>query len=115
MTVKEKRKNAIMEIAKRRYDNPTEEQIIQVRSLMNSLYRLRGLATRNLEYSNNESTCNKAWVKYSEERELKWFQRLKSRFAEYDIICAYAGWCPDLYEKANENGALRDLYLTYDY
>lgn len=69
MTISEKREKAVMTIAKRRWDSPTDEQLGEVRSLMNSLYRLRGLAARNLEYCNNVSVCNTAWVRKSEERQ----------------------------------------------
>lgn len=61
---------------------PTEEKTENARRLMNSFYRLNGLAERNFYYSNDSRLHDRSWVKKSEEREDKWYKRLRKEFKE---------------------------------
>lgn len=64
-------------------DEPSEEKRMIARRLMNSYYRLNGLAERNFYYSNDSRLHDKSWVKESEEKEDRWYKRLRKEFKEY--------------------------------
>ena len=61
---------------------PTEEKRETTKRLMNSYYRLNALCERNFYWSNDSVKHDKPWVKESEEREDKWYKRLKKEFKE---------------------------------
>lgn len=61
----------------------TEEDLREAERLMNSYYRLCGLAERNLYLANDERTCNRKSTEQSEERELRWYKRLSDEFKAF--------------------------------
>ena len=83
--------------------------------LMNSYYRLCALSERNLYLTNEESTCNLKSTKRSEEREEKWFNRLKDRFnKKAGLTLVYTGYYPRIGIK-DENGGFKEIIEAYFY
>ena len=64
-------------------EEPNDERIAAARKLMNSFYRLNGLAERNFYYSNDSRLYDRPWVHESENREEKWYSRLKKEFKDF--------------------------------
>lgn len=85
------------------------------RRLMNSFYRLCGLAETNLYLQNNERTHNTPYAQYCEERETKWCKRLCAEFQKhYGLKLYYAGYMPSI-GTVNEHGACAEKISRYFY
>lgn len=111
-TIAQLREKALDRLIAYRTDQPTEADYALARRLMNSYYRLHGLAVRNLILVNDSYHCNKFYTKQSEERESRWFKRLSADFEkEFGLILNYAGAYPDIYEQ----GGTHQTFLTYFY
>ena len=97
LTIAQLREKEVKRLAQFHTDNPTEEDIMKARKLMNSFYRLCGLSERNLYLTNCEHTCNKPSTKESEEREYKWFKLLNKEFREFcGLELVYCGYHPSI-------------------
>lgn len=64
--------------------------------LFNSYYRLCALSERNLYLSNTEATCNRASTRISEEREARWYYRLRKEFRKHGLDLHYYGYFPSI-------------------
>ena len=112
MTIAEKRKKAIKELAMRNNLNPTQQDIDDARKAMNSYYRLCGIEERLLRLENDERTCNGWGTKRLETRRDSWFLRLNEIFkTKYNAELVYSGYLPCICEL----GTTSDLYITYFY
>lgn len=86
----------------------TEQDKRNADRIMNSYYRLCGLCDTNLILSNRESTCNTRYCKESEEKESRWYKRLKAEFEkEYGLTLVYYGWFPSIMETDGNGKILR--------
>ena len=102
-TIAELRREEVIKLATMHNPDPTEEDIATARKLMNSFYRLCGLAETNLYWMNNEDTCNTSWAKASEARELNWHKRLSKEFEDFaGLTLEYCGYAPSI-GKVNEH------------
>lgn len=96
-TVAECRAMEIQKLVSFKTDHPTQADIDEARRLMNSFYRLCGLAERNLYLSNNEHTANLKRTADSEERECEWHRRLDQEFNRlYGLRLVYCGYMPSI-------------------
>lgn len=114
-TVKELRERELERLVAYKTENPSEEDFAKARKLMNSFYRLCGLAERNLYLQNDANTCNTRFAKESEEKESRWYERLKKQFqAEYGLTLYYAGYAPSIGTK-DEHGACSEKVTRFFY
>ena len=96
-TIKEMRQKELERLVAFKTDSPTEKDFAEARKLMNSFYRLCGLAETNLYLANDERTCNLPSTAKSEEREEKWRKRLDKEFKKkYGLSLFYAGYAPSI-------------------
>ena len=97
LSIAQLREKELTNLVAFRTDKPTEEDYKTARRLMNSFYRLCGLAETNLYLANDERTCNKASTKYSEEKERKWAARLSKEFTDFcGLRLVYCGYAPSI-------------------
>lgn len=115
MTIAEKRKREVEKLIAYRTDNPTEEDRREAKRLMNSYYRLCGLSETNLYLSNKESTCNSKYTKANEDREYRWYKRLRKEFEDYcGLTLFYTCWFPFIGTK-DEHGGVETVIHAYFY
>ena len=106
MTIAQLREREVDRLARYHSENYTGEDRREACRLMNSFYRLCGLAETNLYLSNDVYYCNSAYTKLSEERERKWFERLKKQFEDFSgLTLFYAGYAPSIGIVNPETGA----------
>lgn len=97
MTIAEMRERELHRLVSFKTSDPTAEDIAEARRMMNSFYRLCGLAERNLYLANNERTCNSRYTAQSEEKESRWHERLDKEFARvYGLRLVYCGYMPSI-------------------
>ena len=85
------------------------------RKLMNSYYRLCGLAETNLYLQNSEPACHSRYAKLSEARETRWFERLNKQFTDaFGLQLCYCGYAPSI-GKVDKNGGFTEKVWTYFY
>lgn len=99
LTIAERREKELDILISYKTSNPTPADYKEARKIMNSYYRLCGLANRNLMLTNNENTYNRVSTHKSEERESKWFKRLQKNFQRNlwtrSFLCVMVSinWC----------------------
>ena len=114
-TVAELREKEIPKLVAFKTNNPCQTDFEEARRLMNSFYRLCGLAEKNLYLANTERTCNKRSTKASEEREEKWFKRLDAEFRKvYGLSLTYCGYAPSIV-KEDPHGGVSEKITRYFY
>ena len=114
MTIAEKRKIELDRLVAFRTDNPTEEDRKEAKRLMNSYYRLCGLSETNLYRANNEHTCDSRYTKESEDRELRWYKRLRNEFEKYcGLTLFYACYHPSIGTKDEHGGVETKVYAYF--
>ncbi len=97
MTIAQCREREVFRLARYHAAEPSEDDVQQARRIMNSFYRLCGLAEKNLYLANDERTCNRRSTKESEERESTWSRRLAAQLKEYaGLTIFYAGYAPSI-------------------
>ncbi len=96
MTIAEHRRKEVERLARYKSDEPTQEDLSQASSIMNSYYRLCGLCERNLYLVNDSRTCDKYYTKQSEEKEERWRVRLNKRLQEYGLRIVHFGYLPTI-------------------
>lgn len=110
LTIAERREKELDTLIGYKTSNPTPADYKEARKIMNSYYRLCGLANRNLMLANNENTCNRVSTHESEERESKWFKRLQKTFKDiYGLDLFYVSWYPLIGAKDTANGSVQEL------
>ena len=115
MTIAQMRERELERLVAYKTENPTEEDFDEARKIMNSFYRLCGLAERNLYLSNDERFCNRESTKRSEEREYIWSKRLSKQFTEtYGLQIFYSGYLPSIGVKY-ENGCVSEKISRFFY
>lgn len=83
--------------------------------LMNSFYRLCGLAERNLYLVNDERTCNLRSTKQSEKKEEHWYNRLSKEFEDnYGLTLEYCSYLPSIGIK-KPGGGFKEVIYRYFY
>lgn len=83
--------------------------------LMNSFYRLCGLAERNLLLNEDERTCNLKSTKCSEEKEDRWYKRLSKEFEDnYGLTLEYCSYLPSIGIK-KPGGGFKEVIYRYFY
>ena len=96
-SVRELREREILKLASFKTEKPTQQDIEEARSLMNSFYRLCGLCETNLYLANEERTCDLKSTKESEDRQDKWSSRLDKAFKDtYGLRLVYCGYMPSI-------------------
>ena len=112
MTIAQLRERAVLELAKRRNNEPLEEDIALAKKTMNSFYRLCGIDERLLYLENDERMHDSRYTKELEKKREKWFDRLNNVFkSEFDCCLVYFGYLPTICAK----GTTQDLCLRYFY
>ena len=97
LTIAQLREREVERLAAYHDERYTESDLAYARKLMNSFYRLCGLAETNLYLANDERTCNRPSTKHSEERESRWANRLSNQFKEFaGLELFYCGYCPSI-------------------
>lgn len=111
-TIAQLRENAILELAGRKTETPTENDIETTRHLMNCFYRLCGMDERLLYLENSERLYNSPYTKETAARRNRSYERINSTLkAEYNAHLVYFGYLPTICV----NGTTNDLYLTHFY
>lgn len=96
-TIAQLREMEVEKLAKLHTSEPSEEDMNTARRLMNSFYRLCGLAETNLYLANDERTCNRPSTKASEDRESAWCKRLSAEFTAFcGLRLYYSGYAPSI-------------------
>lgn len=97
MTISEHRSKEVLRLARYKNPEPTENDISEARSVMNSFYRLCGLCERNLYLANDPNWCDKKYTKWSEEREERWRKRLNKKLIDvYGLRIVHFGYLPSI-------------------
>ena len=110
MTIAQLREKEIDRLVSFRTNEPTEQDYEHARRLMNSFYRLCGLAERNLYLANDERTCNRKSTHDSEERESAWYKRLCKEFTAFcGLTLFYAGYAPSIGTKDKNGGCCEKI------
>lgn len=82
--------------------------------LMNSFYRLCGLAERNLYLANDERTHALKSTQKSEEREERWYKRLSGEFEKnYGLTLTYCGYMPSIGVETPGKGFSEKIYRYF--
>ena len=114
-TVKECRERELVRLVRFKTNAPTEEDFAEARRLMNSFYRLCGLAETNLYLTNDSRRHNLPSTRKSEEREHEWWKRLDGEFNRiYGLNLVYCGFMPSIVTK-HENGGVREEIQRFFY
>lgn len=115
MTIAQMREKELGRLVAFKTDTPTESDYTEARRIMNSFYRLCGLAETNLYLANDERTANRESTKRSEEREAKWCERLSKEFQPiYGLTLFYSGYAPSIGIKY-ENGGVAEQITRHFY
>lgn len=115
LTIHEQRERELRNLVLFKTDNPTDDDIAEARTLMNSYYRLCGLSERNMYLANDERTANSSYTKKSEDRESRWCARLNDQFAKlYGLNLVYCGYYPRIGIKY-EGGGFSQKVSTFFY
>lgn len=115
-TVAECRAREIQKLVSFKTDHPTQADLDEARRLMNSFYRLCGLDERNLYLSNNERTCDLKSTQESEERAIKWHERLDAEFNRlYGLRLVYCGYMPSIGVICTPGGGFAEKISRYFY
>lgn len=97
MTIAQMREREVRRLAEYHADVPTKEDLNEARRLMNSFYRLCGLAETNLYLANDPEKYSPKRLKASEEKESRWYDRLSKEFEKFaGLRLFYAGYCPSI-------------------
>ena len=97
MTIAQMRAAEVRRLARYHRADFGEDDVREARRLMNSFYRLCGLAERNLYLANDERTVNRSSTKASEDREYRWYKRLSAEFMAFaGLELAYCGYMPSI-------------------
>ena len=88
-TIAQLREMEVEKLAKLHAAEPSQNDMNTARRLMNSFYRLCGLAETNLYLANDERTCNRPSTKASEERQSAWTKRLSAEFTAFCGLPTY--------------------------
>ena len=116
MTIAQLREREVARLAEMHSAEYSERDLEQARRLMNSFYRLCGLAERNLYLTNNERTCNCRYTKESEEKESRWYKRLSAQFKEFaGLELFYGGYMPSIGVIYRPSGACAEKITRWFY
>lgn len=116
MTIAQMREREIERLVAYRTETPTEADYKEARRLMNSFYRLCGLAETNLYRANNERLCNNAYTKELEEKEARWVERLSKEFTEFcGFVLFYGGYCPSIGTRDPRTGGVCEKVSRFFY
>lgn len=116
MTIAQLREREIIRLCEYHSADYTDEDIKTARKLMNSFYRLCGLAERNLYLANNERTCNSRYTKESEEKESRWCKRLSAQFKKFaGLELFYGGYMPSIGVIYRPSGACAEKITRWFY
>lgn len=115
LTIAQKRAAEVGRLARIATDNPTNEDMRTAHRLMNSYYRLCGLAETNLWRQNDPMFCNSNYARMQEEKELAWHHRLSKEFNDrYGLSLYYLGYRPSIV-KLDPHGGAEVVINTYFY
>lgn len=110
-TIAQKRELAVIELARRKAENPTDEDIQAARKTMNSFYKLCGLDETLLYRNNDKKTYNSRYTRELEEKSERWVKRLNEYLKPFKAEIKYFGYLPTI---CNIN-TTQDLYLAHFY
>ena len=114
MTIAQIRARQVETIARYKTDTPTEQDMTTARTLLNSYYRLCGLADRNLYMANDERRCNTRYCAMSEEKEERWIKNLSERMRAFNalIVDYFGGYLPEILQVTGPRSVDRRQVLT---
>lgn len=116
LTIAQLREKEINRLVAYKTSDLTQADYDEARQIMNSFYRLCGLADRNLYLANDERTCNSAYTKANEDREMRWYERLRKRFEDtYGLTLFYTNWLPSIGKRYADTGAVEVCIYKYMY
>lgn len=116
MTIAQMREKELDRLVSYRTETPTAEDYAKAKKLMNSFYRLCGLAETNLYLANNERTCNASYTRESEAKESRWYDRLCKEFQEFcGLTLFYTGYAPSIGTKDSKTGAVCEKVSRFFY
>lgn len=111
MTIAQHREKEVVRLAKYKSDNPSEDEISEARTVMNSYYRLCGLCEKNLILANDERTCNRRSTALSEAKEERWSKRLNDKLqSQYGLRLLWCGYLPHICEKNSTATAIERFF-----
>lgn len=109
-TIAQLREMEVDKLAHYASPEPTEQDYATARRLMNSYYRLCGLANTNLYLSNEEWSCNLPSTAKSEQRESDWSDRLSKELQDFcGLQLVYFSWLPSIGIVVEHGGAERKI------
>lgn len=116
MTIAQLREREVDRLAHFHAAEPTEEDYQTARRLMNSFYRLCGLAETNLYLSNDERRCNTIYTQKSERRESIWHERLSKQFKDFaGLELVYCGYAPSIGVRCYPGGGFSEKINRWFY
>ena len=116
MTIAQLREQEIDRLVAYKTDFPTDADYREAHRMMNSFYRLCGLAERNLYLANNERSCNSRYAQESENKEERWYKRLGKQFKEiYNLDLYYVSYLPAIGVRELPSGACSERINRYFY
>lgn len=116
MTIAQMRAREVRRLAEYHAENYTDADLREAERLMNSFYRLCGLAETNLYLANNERTCNSRYTAESEAREDRWYKRLSGEFKKFaGLELFYAGYAPSIGIIHRPSGACSEKISRFFY
>ena len=115
MTIAEMRAKEVRRLAEYRNENPTAEDLAKAKRMMNSFYRLCGLAERNSIMANVEELYDQKKLERSEQRQIRWSDRLDDDLQDFcGLRLTYCGIYPSI-GIVNENGGFTEKVSRFFY
>lgn len=116
MTIAQQRAAEVRRLAEYHGADYSAADLREAERLMNSFYRLCGLAERNLYLANDERTVNSSSTKASEDREYRWYKRLSEEFTSFaGLELYYAGYMPSIGVIHRPGGGCSEKITRYFY
>ena len=110
MTIAQLREREVDRLAHYHAEEPSEDDYKVARKLMNSFYRLCGIADTNLYLANNEHTCNSSYTRMNEERESAWCKRLSAELFEFaGLVIFYTSHLPSIGTRDERGGVCEKI------
>ena len=96
LTVCERREKELLRLFDRLHWMGVKFDPSDIRTLINSFYRLNGLLERLLYLDNDDVTCNLKSTIALNEKALKWIERLNNKLKPYDLHIIQYGYLETL-------------------
>lgn len=108
MTVAEQRQRAITNYCIKHA--LSDDDYLELKSVMNSYYRLCARFDHLLEWDNNDHYTNKKWVKDYETKAMNLYVKLQKRFNAFGLELVFFGYLPTICYKGTTSTAIEKYF-----